>query len=239
MGSWQGLPAIIQRARLHLGLAQARRGLRSCASRGGTGEQAPGLVVPAYPTRWRAHKDPAWRGKSRGLGVQTQWSKPAGTREATVRAHTWGRGWGRASTWPALWAHGAGPGPLHLVTRSASKALMPWAALSRASSLAGGPCQKTVSRCTPRCATCGAAMDSVPALSPLRQPGPRAAASTGRRREGCRLEQGAGTLGLDTATSVPPWPPPKDTPHGLICIAEAGFPFRSGGPDSNHWAWDF
>lgn len=34
----------------------------------------------------------------------------------------------------------ARPGHVHLVTRSSSKALMPWAALSCVSSLAGGPC---------------------------------------------------------------------------------------------------
>lgn len=33
------------------------------------------------------------------------------------------------------------PGFLHLVTKSCSKALIPWAAFSRVSSLAGGPCQ--------------------------------------------------------------------------------------------------
>lgn len=38
----------------------------------------------------------------------------------------------------AQWA----PGLLHLVTRSSSKALMPCAAFSRVSSLAGGPCQR-------------------------------------------------------------------------------------------------
>jgi hypothetical protein len=33
------------------------------------------------------------------------------------------------------------PGLLHLVTKSCSKALIPWVAFSRVSSLAGGPCQ--------------------------------------------------------------------------------------------------
>lgn len=33
--------------------------------------------------------------------------------------------------------------PLHLVTRSSAKVLMPWAAFSLVSSLAGGPCPRT------------------------------------------------------------------------------------------------
>lgn len=49
---------------------------------------------------------------------------------------------GKASWVPTVrglaWA-----GLLHLVTRSSSKALIPWAAFSRVSSLAGGPCEST------------------------------------------------------------------------------------------------
>lgn len=200
----------------------------------------PGVGLASEPWGWWPRPDPhdgmltgprsAW--ERQGLGGQSQWSKPAGAGEAPVRARAWGRGWG--------WAR-----PLHLVTRSASKALMPWAALSRASSLAGGPCQKTAPRRTPWCATHGVSTDSAPCPRPPaaawpRAPGPRAAASTGRRRGGLL----AGTGGWHTrprhcyqaatvATSKGHTPGPYLRSRGRLA------PSRSGGPDSDHWARDF
>lgn len=160
-------------------------------------------------------------------------------------------GGGAGRQWPAPWARGAGAGagagagPSHFVTRSASKALMPWAALSRASSLAGGPCQKTASRCTPRCTHTGGCHELSPLPSPpcsslARAPGPRAAASTGRRRGG--LLAGTGDwhtrprLCYQAATVAPseghtPGPYPRS--RGQLA------PSRSGGPDSDHWAQNF
>lgn len=144
-------------------------------------------------------------------------------------------GGGAGRQWPAPWARGAGAGagagagPSHFVTRSASKALMPWAALSRASSLAGGPCQKTASRCTPRCTHTGAATNSAPCPHPPAaawpgHPAPELLPQRAGGGEGCWQERGTGTPGLDSATRLPPWPPPKDTPQGLIHAAEASWP---------------
>ena len=76
------------------------------------------------------------------------------------------------------------PGLSHLVTRSSSKALMPWAALSRMSSLAGGPCRKVscydvdgTRLCSPLAlATPSPSLSSSPAICEAgpRTPGPRA-----------------------------------------------------------------
>lgn len=76
---------------------------------------------------------------------EAQRSPRSPRKELSETRHTPGEGQGRGEGLcgaQARRALRAGPELLHLVTRRSSKALMPWAAFSRVSSLAGGPCQR-------------------------------------------------------------------------------------------------
>lgn len=116
---------------------------------------------------------PSWHvGHARASSGQCQKSRLQG-------AHGSGGGclWrGRAAALRARW------GRLHLVTRSSSKALMPWAAFSRVSSLAGGPCQTERRH--------GA--DGTRALSPHGPRSPSASSSSLATREARQRTRGHG-----------------------------------------------
>lgn len=91
------------------------------------------------PSGRPADRDPTRHGKGGGLeepvpGVQAQ-QRPRSPRTAVGATARTGAEAGAGK--------GPGPGLSHLVTRRSVKALIPWAAFSRVSSLAGGPCQRT------------------------------------------------------------------------------------------------
>lgn len=117
-----------------------------------------------------------------------------------------------------------------MVTRSSLKALMPWAAFSRVSSLAGGPCWRMAGHAVggAKCASAG-----------TRDPGPQRAWTPSPRaqpRERLRTPPAAGPAGLPPQGGLGatcPWAEATRSPPGMqaCCspLGPAGFQFSEAG----------